>query len=266
MEQELSDKTGTKVALVAYNKNNYAAIGDDKSALSKITDLEKDISAKTGDLRNWDNIQAIKLAGAVETYSPTLWGNQSKALKDYAGNISAGNMGYFNMRYFYVGGVTTALGSADASGLKIQGVWNTAIGAAALVAKTLGNCYNYGGILAVGTGTGAVSYNDYTLSDITTLTHVSYNYALVTRNSSGKWGGYLGRTLRNDTAADITVTEIGIYLPLFYADASGAQDFLVSSYGSAYLVWRELLSSPVTLSPGESYNFAVNFELPTNGG
>ncbi len=32
-------------------------------------------------LRNWDNIQAIKLAGAVETYSPTLWGNQSKALK-----------------------------------------------------------------------------------------------------------------------------------------------------------------------------------------
>jgi hypothetical protein len=49
LEQELSDKTGTKVALVAYSRNHYAAISEDKSALSKITDLEKDLSAKTGD-------------------------------------------------------------------------------------------------------------------------------------------------------------------------------------------------------------------------
>ncbi len=48
LEKELSDKTGTRVALVAYNRNNYAAIGEDRSALSKITDLEEELSAKTG--------------------------------------------------------------------------------------------------------------------------------------------------------------------------------------------------------------------------
>jgi hypothetical protein len=35
-------------------------------------------------LRNWDNIQAIKLVGAVETINPGIWGNASRTLKDYA--------------------------------------------------------------------------------------------------------------------------------------------------------------------------------------
>ena len=220
-------------------------------------------------LRNWDNIQAIKLVGAVETINPGIWGNASRTLKDYAGNITAGVMSYFNMKYYsftYYSTEYAAIGSADISSLKISGAWNTALGAEELAGRNIGICYSYGGIIAVGSGTAAVNYNDYTLNDITDLTHVAYNYSTFLRNDAGKWTGFVCRTLKNETAAAITVTEVGIYLPLFYANgnATDTAALSVSACGSVYLVWRELLPEPVTLSPGKSYNFAVNFELPTN--
>ena len=130
-------------------------------------------------------------------------GNTSRTLKNYTGVISPGVMTYFNIKYYNVSSYN-AIGSADISSLKIYGAWNTALGAVELAGKTLGNCYNNGGILAVGTGQAATSYNDYTLNDITSLTHVAYNYGYVYRNSAGKWCGYVGRTLKNDTAADIS--------------------------------------------------------------
>jgi hypothetical protein len=150
-------------------------------------------------LRNWDNIQAIKLVGAVETINPGIWGNASRTLKDYAGVVSAGAMGYFNMKYCsftYYSTEYAAIGSADISSLKISGAWNTALGAEELAGRNIGSCYSYGGIITVGTGTAAVNYNDYTLNDLTDLTHVAYNYSTFLRNDAGKWTGFVCRHLK----------------------------------------------------------------------
>lgn len=48
LEQELTAKTGKDVALVAYSPVSYASISDDAEALAKITELEQLLSKKTG--------------------------------------------------------------------------------------------------------------------------------------------------------------------------------------------------------------------------
>jgi hypothetical protein len=48
LEQELTEKIGKNVAVVAYSSVKYAALSNDANALKKITELEKDISEKTG--------------------------------------------------------------------------------------------------------------------------------------------------------------------------------------------------------------------------
>ena len=48
LEQELSAKLGTDVAVVAYSPVKYAALDDDGVALAKITALEQELAEKTG--------------------------------------------------------------------------------------------------------------------------------------------------------------------------------------------------------------------------
>jgi hypothetical protein len=48
LEKELSEKTGKKVAVVAYSPAKYASLDGDENALRKISELEKEISGKTG--------------------------------------------------------------------------------------------------------------------------------------------------------------------------------------------------------------------------
>lgn len=48
LEKELSARTGKDVAVVAYSPVKYAALDNDAEALAKITELEQDIAKKTG--------------------------------------------------------------------------------------------------------------------------------------------------------------------------------------------------------------------------
>lgn len=48
LEKELTAKTGRDVALVAYSPVKYASLSEDAEALAKITELEQLLSSKTG--------------------------------------------------------------------------------------------------------------------------------------------------------------------------------------------------------------------------
>lgn len=104
--------------------------------------------------------------------------------------------------------------------------------------------------IVVGAGNTAPTTDDYILEDeITTgLTVVA------TGNSKGRqyfayddyYIAYASATFRNDSDADIVVREVGIYTkPQSYSE------------DNTILVAREVLSSPVTIHPQESYSFTL---------
>jgi hypothetical protein len=200
-------------------------------------------------LQNWESIQAIKLAGSVETASPTVFGGASRTVKGHNGVISAGVMSWFGDEKV---SSSTYYSSAVLCGLKLSGGWTNASGGAAIVA--MNPAAGLGPVLAVGSGTSAVNNEDYTLVDITNLTHGSYSYGRLKRFTSGWWEGWIGRTLANSTGASVTVSELGIYLPLYCGNTS-------STISMAALVYRELLPAPVVMANGESFTFGLKLRF-----
>jgi hypothetical protein len=198
-------------------------------------------------LRNWKNIQAIRLFGSVETAQPNVFGGSSRALKAHNGSIGAGALSWFASE-----GGSGSYSSSQLCGLKISGGWTNASGAAALSQMIV--AAGLGPLLAPGSGTGKENEEDFSLSDITELSHVGYSYGIPYRSAAGRWVGWVSRTMTNNSSAPVTVSELGIYLPL-YNGASG------SPVSMAVLVYRKLLAEPVTLGVGESYNFTLKFDM-----
>ncbi len=200
-------------------------------------------------LQNWESIQTIRLLGGVETASPSVFGGSSRALKGHNGTVTAGSMSWFGAESI---SSATYYCSAQLCGLKPGGGWTAASGAAELASMSVAS--GLGPVLAVGGGTEAVTPLDYTLSDITTLAHAGYSYGRPYRDAAGWWRCWVGRTLLNQTGSPVTVTELGIYLPLYCGSTS-------ASVSMAALVYRELLPEPVTLAEGESFGFALRLKF-----
>lgn len=202
-------------------------------------------------LRNWESIQAIRLTGSVEASTPTVFGEGSKALKGYDGSVAAGSITWFGYEKM---SSSTYYSSVMVCGLKLAGIWTNASGAAALDAMNV--AADMGPVLAVGSGSAKADYEDYTLTDITGLTHVSYTYGKPYFNAAtGYWYGWVARTFTNGTGASVTVSEIGVYLPLYCGYTS-------SKPSMAVLVCRERLSAPVTIANGGSFSFGLRFRMP----
>jgi hypothetical protein len=196
-------------------------------------------------LRNWKNIQAVKLLGSVETAQPTVFGSASRALKAYNGSIGAGSLSWFASE----GG--SSYNSSLLTGLKLSGGWTSAAGGAALSAMTIAS--GLGPVLAVGSGSAAEAEEDYTLTDITSLTSAGYSYGLPYKNAAGRWVAWVARKLTNNTGAALTVSELGIYLPLYSGSAGAPVSMVV-------LVYRRLLAAPVSMAAGESRSFLLKFD------
>lgn len=96
--------------------------------------------------------------------------------------------------------------------------------------------------ILVGSGMTDPTENDYTLENVISLTHISGS-ASTSANSFLT----VSRTLKNDSTETVTINEVG----LFY-------NFLEDSNDTARTVTlfaREVLTSPITMKPGESYTF-----------
>jgi hypothetical protein len=203
-------------------------------------------------LRNWFNIQAIKLTGSVEVASPSVFGNGSKALKGYNGTVAAGVMNWFGDERITS---STYYSSALLCGLKLAGGWTNASGAEALVNMTVAS--GIGPLLAVGSGDAEEDFEDYTLTDITDLTHVSYTYGTPYYDEEAEcWTGWVARTLTNNTGEEVTVNELGVYLPLYCGNTA-------SKPSMAALVYREVMASSVVMPNGGSFTLGLKFRLPT---
>jgi hypothetical protein len=200
-------------------------------------------------LQNWESIQAIRLLGGVETAAPTVFGGSSRALKGHNGTVSPGSMSWFGAESI---ASATYFCSAQLCGLKPGGGWTAASGAAELAAMNVAS--GLGPVLAVGSGTAAVTPLDYALEDITTLTHAGYSYGRPCRDAAGWWRCWVGRTLSNQTGSPVTVTELGIYLPLYCGSTS-------ATVSMAALVYREPLPEPAVLAAGESCGFAIKLKF-----
>lgn len=112
----------------------------------------------------------------------------------------------------------------------------------------------------VGSGTTAPALTDYCLAnELNTLTKVTENiYPNLSETGHKAYGYYtavssFSVTYRNDTNADITVNEIGVF---FYNGSP------VTSYGDDKWIMfaRGVLDAPVTIGPGETYTFSVTIE------
>ena len=104
--------------------------------------------------------------------------------------------------------------------------------------------------LYVGNDNTAPTADDYAMD--TTNLGLTVVYTNGTNNStpgnfSQNYIAIFNRTFRNDTNADITVSEIGII-------GSGRGPF---SNPKTFLLARDVLSTPVTIAPGDSYDFSM---------
>ena len=104
--------------------------------------------------------------------------------------------------------------------------------------------------VGIGTGNDAVTESDYKLSN-------ALNISLTARSQSigGNANKYtrfatVATTYTNNTGNAVTVKEIGIYVK--YSTESSAIGFYLT---------RELLDTPVTIAPGESYTFTAVIDI-----
>lgn len=239
-------------------------------------------------LRNWDNIQVIKITGAVETTATSEFGDNSIALKSCEGEVFTGYTPMFcglvtdyqayqdinihNTKYDSYNG---RYNSGMITNLNLNGCWSEAVNYADFStrftrfdSKDNANSESYrqynaattGIVLLVGSGQTAETYNDYCLeTEISNLSHVSYGITSLKKdNTEKKWYGYVTRTFKNDTSENIQVSEIVIYI------------MLQSAYSSSYksqkpvCVYRQVID-PVTIAPTEIQTFSIRIELPANG-
>lgn len=112
--------------------------------------------------------------------------------------------------------------------------------------------YKANDILMVGTGTTTPTSTDYTLESPieSNLTHVSSACSKGYNSTTNKSSYVITRTFTYTGSSNITITEIGVFHN--GRDASNYYAFLLS---------RELLDTPLTVSPGETFTVTMTLEF-----
>lgn len=100
----------------------------------------------------------------------------------------------------------------------------------------------------VGTGTTEAALTDYCLAENCTTLTGTYAECTVSDNV---WN--TARTFKNETDDDITITEMGLYF-VRTGNSSSALTYVYSKFPPV-LAARNVLSTPVTISSGETYTF-----------
>lgn len=117
--------------------------------------------------------------------------------------------------------------------------------------------------LVVGSGTTPVTDDDYKLDvPITTLTAVCATTSCKTLNTKDKLSPttfVISTTYRNNTDSPVVVKEIGIMIPVGYANSSTSNDNALSSC----LIYREVLETPVTIEPNQLRTFSITTDVAT---
>lgn len=109
--------------------------------------------------------------------------------------------------------------------------------------------------LVVGSGTTPVTASDYKIeSEITSLSFVACTYEYDTESGTVT----RRKTMTNTSSETITISEIG--LVGFVGVASNATT--TSASESPYLGYREVLESPITVAPGETFTVTVTLQFP----
>lgn len=102
--------------------------------------------------------------------------------------------------------------------------------------------------IAVGTGIAAESPSNVNMANMITSSDVIKIVAqssAIYFNSNNSSLGTIARTIQNVSSDPITITEIGLW---------GRTD----SYPGEFLLYREVLDTPVTLAPGKKYTFTID--------
>lgn len=113
------------------------------------------------------------------------------------------------------------------------------------------NGYNSAHVI-VGGGDTPVTKEDYDMADTSILGNDKLRSVRQTATYNASNGAVVTTMWRNDSAAPITVKEIGV---AYKAD--------MTAYDKTknVLLARKVLDSPVTIQPGESYVFTYNFKI-----
>lgn len=130
--------------------------------------------------------------------------------------------------------------------------------------STAGSGWSTQTTLVVGSGTTPVTDDDYKLdAPITTLTAVSATTSCKTNDTGNTLSPttfVISTTYRNDTEAPITVNEIGIMIPVGYKlSGTSTNDNAISSC----LIYREVLTTPVTIEPNQLRTFSITTDVAT---
>ena len=119
------------------------------------------------------------------------------------------------------------------------------VGNNTVIHETLGSLALY-----VGNDNTAPTADDYTM-DTTNLGLTVVNTTGTNNSTPGSYTqnyiAIFNRTFKNDTNADITVSEVGII-------GSGRGPY---SSEKTFLIARDVLSTPVTIAPGDAYTFTM---------
>lgn len=215
-------------------------------------------------LRNFDNLQVIRLNGAVESATPDFFGNGSLSLKKTSGYVTP-------LTYGIIAESSGSRNICTNYPLRISDFsssWNNATSLSEFEEKedSKGLC------LIFGSNNTEVSYDDYTIEPFMKeeaelkLSFVSQGISsLIYNQSNRKFYSIMDKTVRNDNEEDITINELGIIIGS--SMSSYSWDYYNDnndSSGGIFLLYREVLENPITLRKGELYTFNIKFEIQTN--
>lgn len=215
-------------------------------------------------LRNFDNLQVIRLNGAVESATPNFFGNGSLSLKKTSGYVT-------QLRYDIIAESSGSRSICTNYPLRISDFsssWNNATSLSEFEEKT----DSKGLCLIFGSNNTEVSYDDYTIEPFMKgieelkLSFVSQGISsLIYNQSNGKFYSIMDKTIRNDNEDDITINELGIIIGSSMSSyAWNRYNNDNSNSGGIFLLYREVLENPITLRKGELYTFNIKFEIQTN--
>lgn len=116
-----------------------------------------------------------------------------------------------------------------------------------------------------GSGTTPASKEDYTLESIITsgLNITNSSAPAVVNPASGKYVVSADFIVRNTSAEDITICEIGIFTPVSTMNSN--YEALVSTTYGTFLMERTVLDEPITIPAGEAkmITYAIEFNQTT---
>lgn len=112
-------------------------------------------------------------------------------------------------------------------------------------------------VMLVGSGDADEAYNDYEMAYLSDLSVVGFRAANTSYTTEG-CTLTLAKTFVNNTENDITVNEVGMYLPIS-ANQTGSS----TNYSTSVMICREKLSAPVTLTAnGGKATFSLTINIP----